>query len=58
MRRLSPPDPYNEANLLGILLAGVFGQTREDCSSQSRLRQELRPSGIHRVAKPPDEPER
>jgi hypothetical protein len=58
MRRLSPPDPYNEANLLGILLAGVFGQTREDCSSQSRLRQELRPSGIHRVTKPPKEPER
>lgn len=57
MRRFAPPDPYNEANLLGILLAGVFGQTREDCSSQARLRQELRPSGIHRVTKPPEVPE-
>jgi hypothetical protein len=58
MRRLPPPEPYNEANLLGILLAGVFGQTREDCSSQSRLRQELRPSGIHRVTKLPEDPQR
>lgn len=54
---MSPPDPYNEANLLGILLAGVFGQTREDCGTQARLRQELRPSGIHRVTKPPEDPE-
>jgi hypothetical protein len=57
MRRLSPPEPYEDARLLGILLAGVFGQTRADCSAQSRLRQELRPSGIHRVTKPPEEPE-
>lgn len=57
MRRLSPSDPYLEANLLGILLAGVFGQTREECSAQTRLRQELRPSGIHRLTKPPEDSE-
>ena len=49
MRRSSPPDPYVEAKLLGIMLAGAFGQTRGDCSSQSKLRQELRPSGTHRI---------
>ena len=49
MRRSEPPDPYMEAKLLGILLAGAFGQTREDCSAQSRLRQELRPSGVQRI---------
>lgn len=57
MRRLSAPEPYEDAKLLGILLAGVFGETRAECSAQSRLRQELRPSGIHRVTKPPEEPE-
>lgn len=57
MRRLSLPEPYEDAKLLGILLAGVFGETRAECSAQSRLRQELRPSGIHRVTKPPEEPE-
>ena len=57
MRRLSLPEPYEAAKLLGILLAGVFGQTRADCSAQSCLRQELRPSGIHRVSKPPEDPE-
>jgi hypothetical protein len=49
MRRSLPADPYVEAKLLGILLAGVFGQTRSDCSPQERLRQELRPSGTHRI---------
>lgn len=58
MRRLSPLEPYEDANLLGILMAGAFGQTRADCSAQSRLRQELRPSGIHRVAKPPEDQEK
>lgn len=57
MRRLSPPEPATTAELLGILLAGAFGQTREDCSAQSLLRQELRPSGIHRIARLPGDPE-
>jgi len=52
MRRLTPPDPYLEAKLLGILLSGVFGQTRADCAPESRLRLELRPSGIQRIALP------
>jgi hypothetical protein len=58
MRRAVPPDPYVEAKLLGILLAGAFGQTRSDCSAQFRLRQELRPSGVQRIpgVKPDDEP--
>lgn len=50
MRRPLPADPYVEAKLLGILLAGVLGQTRDECSPQSKLRQELRPSGTHRIA--------
>ena len=49
MRRLLPPDPYVEAKLLGILLSGVFGQTRTDCSPESLLRLEPRPSGVRRV---------
>ena len=57
MRRLPPPDPYVEAKLLGILLAGVFGQTRADCSPESRLRLELRPSGLHRIKLPEPEPD-
>lgn len=50
MKRSLPADPYVEAKLLGILLAGVLGQTRRECSPQARLRQELRPSGTHRIA--------
>jgi hypothetical protein len=50
MKRSLPADPYVEAKLLGILLAGVLGQTRTECSAQSSLRAELRPSGTHRVA--------
>jgi len=57
MRRAVPPDPYVEARLLGILLAGAFGQTRADCSAQCRLRQELRPSGVQRIAGATLEPE-
>lgn len=49
MKRSLPADPYLEAKLLGILLAGVLGQTRPECSAQSRLRQEL-PSGTYRIA--------
>jgi hypothetical protein len=49
-----------EAKLLGILLAGAFGQTRHDCSPQCGLRQELRPSGVQRLAgfKPAPKPSR
>jgi hypothetical protein len=58
MRRPTPTDPYVEAKLFGILLSGVFGRTRVDCSPESRLRLELRPSGTHRIPlpKPDDKP--
>jgi hypothetical protein len=57
MRRPTPPDPYLEAKLLGILLAGAFGQTRADCAIEARTRLELRPSGIQRIALPdPNKP--
>jgi hypothetical protein len=56
MRRLTPPDPYVEAKLLGILLSGVFAQTRADCAPAARLRQEPRPSGVHRIALPAPKP--
>lgn len=49
MRRSLPVDPYVEAKLLGILLAGVFGQTRSDCAAEAELRQEPKPSGTHRI---------
>jgi hypothetical protein len=61
MTRLPPTDPYVEAKLFGILLSGVFGLTRLECSPESRLRLELRPSGTHRIPlpkKPEDEPQR
>lgn len=60
MTRPPPPDPYVEAKLLGILLSGVFGQTRVDCSPEARLRLELRPSGVQRIGPRPrdEEPER
>ena len=60
MRRLTPTDPYVEAKLFGILLSGVFGWTRSECSPASRLRLELRPSGTQRIAlpKPDDKPKR
>ena len=58
MKRLGPPDPYVEAKLLGILLAGAFAQTRSDCSAQHRLRQELRPSGVQRIPVAKPDPER
>jgi hypothetical protein len=53
MTRSRPADPYVEAKLLGILLAGVLGQTRQECSPQSKLRQELRQSGTHRILRSP-----
>jgi hypothetical protein len=56
MRRLPPPDPYVEAKLLGILLSGVFGQTRKECAPESLLRLELRPSGVHRIQLVPSQP--
>jgi len=52
MRRLLTPDPYRDAKLLGILLAGVFGQTRTDYAPESRLRLDLRPSGVQRISRP------
>ena len=52
MRPLPPPDPYIEAKLLGIMLAGVFGQTRAECAPDGPLRMELRPSGIQRICVP------
>jgi hypothetical protein len=52
MRRSQPPDPYVEAKLLGILLSGVLGQTRPECSPETLLRLELRPSGVHRIRLP------
>lgn len=58
MKRSGPPDPYAEAKVLGILLAGVFAQTRSDCSAQHRLRQELRPSGVQRIPGHKPDPER
>jgi hypothetical protein len=60
MRRLIPTDPYVEAKLFGILLSGVFGRTRVECSPESRLRLELRPSGTRAMAppKPDAKPER
>jgi hypothetical protein len=57
MRRLPPPEPYEDAKLLGILLAGAFAQTREDCSAHARLALELRPSGVHRLVSLPEDPE-
>jgi hypothetical protein len=58
MTRLPPPDPYVEAKLLGILLAGAFGQTRTDCSPEARLRLQLSPSGIYRIVPPDPDSER
>lgn len=52
MRRLPPSDPGVEAKLLGILLSGVFAQTRADCAPEYRLRLELRPSGVQRISLP------
>lgn len=57
MRRLPRPEPYDDAKLLGILLAGALSQTRDDCSAHARLGLELRPSGVHRVAPLPEDPE-
>jgi hypothetical protein len=37
MTQWPPPDPYVEAKLLGILLSGVFVQTRPECGAESRL---------------------
>jgi hypothetical protein len=38
-----------EAKLLGIMLSGLFVQTRPDCSEEERLRLELPPSGAYRI---------
>jgi hypothetical protein len=52
MRRQPPPDPYLEAKLLGIMLAGVFGQTRAECAPDAGVRTDLRPSGVQRICLP------
>jgi hypothetical protein len=44
-----PPNPFVEAKLLGIMLSGIFGQTRDDCSEEARLRLERPPSGAYRI---------
>lgn len=48
MTQKPPLDPYVEAKLFGILLAGAFAQTRSDCSPEARLRLELDPRGAGR----------
>lgn len=44
-----PTDPFVEAKLLGILLAGVLSQTRPECLAHARAPRELRPSGAYRI---------
>jgi hypothetical protein len=56
MTRPTAPDPYLDAKLLGILLSGVFGQTRPDCSRDGRSQPE-RPSGVHPIPLPKRERE-
>ncbi len=43
------PDPYVEAKLLGIMLSGMFVQTRAECSEEERLRLEAPASGAYRI---------
>jgi len=43
------PDTFIEAKLLGIMLSGIFGQTRPDCSEEARMRWELPASGAYRI---------
>ena len=43
------PDPYVEAKLLGIMLSGMFVQTRAACSEEERLRLEAPASGAFRI---------
>jgi len=43
------PNPFVEAKLLGIMLSGIFGQTRADCSEEGRLRLERPASGAYRI---------
>jgi hypothetical protein len=59
MRRRVPQDPYVDAKLMGILLAGMLGQTRTECSARAHLCPELRPSGVYPVVSalyPPERP--
>lgn len=55
MTQKPPLDPYIEAKLFGILLAGAFAQTRSDCSPEARLRLELAPGSAAPWAKRDDE---
>lgn len=59
MTNWPPHDLHVEAKLLGILLAGVFGQTRRDESSESRSCLELTFRAPRRFPfDPSSEPER
>ncbi len=49
MTQATAPNPFVEAKLLGIMLSGVFGQTRDECSEEARLRLELPASGAYRI---------
>jgi hypothetical protein len=52
MTQWPPPDLYVEAKLFGILLSGVLGQTRPECSAETRWRLELPASTIPGVGAP------
>ena len=49
MTQGTAPNPFLEAKLLGIMLSGIFGQTRHDCSEEARLRLERPASGAYRI---------
>lgn len=44
------PNAFVEAKLLGIMLAGIFAQTRDDCSEEARLSWERPASGAFRIS--------
>jgi len=49
MTQTTAPEPRVEAKLLGILLSGIFVQTRPECSDERRASLELPPSGAYRI---------
>jgi hypothetical protein len=54
MTHSNPPNASLDAKLLGILLAGVFGQVRPECRPDD-CPPEQRQSGIHRIVVPPED---
>lgn len=46
MTQGTAPNPFVEAKLLGIMLSGMFVQTRPDCREEERLHP---PSGAYRI---------